>query len=167
MNEVDVVAGGDSRQERGFFLFVNPVPTHVRDLETSARFKSYHSAGKQIEAALQAEFFTFRKQQLETQTDAEKRSFLPHDLSNGFDQPKALEILHAGPESSNAGEHNPSRGGNLAGLARNLGRMASPLEAFLHASEIAHSIVNDRDHNESATTRLWSTTRLRSGGPSG
>src|SRR5262245_60706578 len=146
MNKIDIVAAGDSFQKRRVGFLFDAVPAHVRHFEIFAGAKAHNFSGKEIKPLLPSEFLALGKKQLEAETDAEEGFFLLHDLANRLDQAELAEIFHAGVESANTGQHDSPRRENLARIARHQGVEADALQALLHTAQIAHAVIDDRDH---------------------
>ena len=64
----------------------------------------------------------------------------------GAMSPNRCQIFHTGTERADSRQHHAAGGLNLSGIARDDGLKTDALKAFLHAAQIAHTVVNDRDH---------------------
>ncbi len=71
---------------------------------------------------------------------------LPHDLANRFDQPELAKVLHAGAKSADTRQHDAARRLNLADVAGDHGFEADALQPLLHAAQIAHPVIDNRNH---------------------
>src|SRR5262249_55432520 len=146
VDEIDEVAVRNGVEKRGRFLRLELVPAHVRHLRAVPRTEADHAAGKDIEALLRTELLALAEQQLESQADAEKRRLARDDVAHRRDEVVALEIFHARAERADAGQHDAVRAHDRADIAGDLRGVPETLERLLHAVEIAHAVVDDRDH---------------------
>ena len=71
---------------------------------------------------------------------------LSHRLANHFDETELAKVLHAGAKSADSRQDDAARGLNLAHVAGNHRFKADALEPLLHAAQIAHPVIDNRNH---------------------
>ena len=106
-------------------------------------------------------FMTFAGQQLHADTDAEEGTphgnhLLLQNLAHAFDGVQAIAAILEGADT---GQNKGSRIVN--GLRRSYypGSAAGFLKSFLNASQIAHAVVDDRDHGLPSSLDLSDAAR--------
>src|SRR5262245_13226676 len=146
MDEINVVACRDAFQERRVFSLHDPVPAHMRHFEILLGLKTDDFSGGKIEPPLPAKLRALRKKQLEAKTNAQERFFLPHDLVYRFDKTELAEVFHTRAESPDARQHDAACSLNPVDIPRDQSVEAGALQSLLHATQIAHAVVDNRDH---------------------
>jgi hypothetical protein len=146
VHEVNVIAATDPFEKWRVILLLEPIPTHVRNLEIFIGAKADHFAGKKVESFLLAELFALGKEQLKSQTNSKKWFLTTHHIANRLDQTKFTEVLHARIKRADAGQNHAACRLNLPEIARHHCFKTDALESLLHAAQIAHAVVDDRNH---------------------
>ena len=153
--------------------YLDGVPAHVRHLEIVCRGKTQDLPRHQPETLRPAELLALVEQQLQPQADTQKRPLPVHHVPDHIHQPEALKVIHAGVERAHSGQHHPTRLGDTARVTGDLRHEAHPFQPLLDAPQIAHAVVDDRDHLGSSESRtrpyrlpfVESTPSIRSSSP--
>ncbi len=103
-------------------------------------------AGEDAETLVFAVFVTGIEQQLQAEADAEEWFSAVYGGEDGIDEVFAAEFFNGVFEGPHAGQDDFIGGGDFGGFAGNDCLVADFFEAFLHAAEIAHAVVDDGDH---------------------
>ena len=148
VHEIDAGVVGHVRQVRGPAFQPELVPAHVRNFLAAepGRVEAHDRALQDVEAGYPAELDTLGKENLHSHADAEKRGAAPDDAMHGLDQAALGQALHTRRERAHTGQHH-ARGRLDSGRVARHGRgEAHFLEALVDAPQIAHAVVDDRDH---------------------
>src|SRR5262245_35646967 len=100
-----------------------------------------------------SKLFALGKEQLQPQTDPEKRLARSNRCVDRLDQVVLLEIGHAVAKGSDAREYNMARVSNDLGIARDHGLMPYRLKGFGDAAQIPHPVINNGDHDDQVLGR--------------
>ena len=128
------------------------------------RIKPHDLAFQNIQPPDPAELDTLRKQNLHPHTDAEKRRAPLNHPVDGIDQAACGQAIHARPKRAHPRQDNACGRLNLRGIPGDGGGVARFFKALLDTAQIAHAVINNRDHSgrpllrsdwrESRTARL-------------
>jgi hypothetical protein len=115
MYEIDIAAFGSALENRGVFLELNSIPTHMGHLEAlTSLFHSCretdHFAGDQPQTLMTTKLFTLIKEHLHTDTDTEQQFASRHMLQQRLDETTGTQIFDAIAESANASRKAPTPG---------------------------------------------------------
>src|SRR4029077_8266503 len=130
------------------------IPTHMRHLQPLIGSKSSDLAGDHAEPLVSPKFLTFLKQQLEPQADSEKWFSRLNRCTNRFHQPIALNIVHAIAKGPDTRQDDMTRIPDHTRITRDHRLMPHRLKGLGDTAEIAHAIVDNRNH---ASNPLWGT----------
>ena len=111
---------------------------------------------ERAEAVVPAVFAAPLEEQLETETDSQERLAGIDRLQNRPGQPEPLDFGDRVFEGSHARQNKLGCPADRLRVACHRGGMADLLEPLLHAPQIAHSVVDDRDHEMPIRLRVAS-----------
>lgn len=86
------------------------------------------------------------EQELKAQADPEAWLALVHRLAEGVAKAGAPQLGHGVGERPDARQHHLRRPAHAIRVRRDLGRRSHGLDGLLDAPEIAHPVIDDRDH---------------------
>jgi hypothetical protein len=69
-----------------------------------------------------------------------------HNVANRFDQTQFTEVFHAGIKRADSWQNHAACGLNLPEIAGHHGFKTDALESLLHAAQIAHAVIDNRNH---------------------
>src|SRR5258708_6555262 len=92
-----------------------------------------------------AVFVALAEYELKAQADAQEGPVAAHGSSDGLDQPAVVQCLDAVAEGADSGQDQFAGSVHVLGAWRNPGFVPDAFECFLHAAQIAHAVVNDRN----------------------
>src|SRR3954468_23608134 len=110
------------------------------------RIKTDDSAFENVEPLHPTELHTLREEDLHTDADTKQRCALGNDTIHRIHQATLSQPIHASTKGTHPGQNYSRSGFNAPGVAGHLGRIAHLLEAFLHATQISHTVIDDGDH---------------------
>jgi hypothetical protein len=133
---------------------------HLESVELRA-LETPHPTAEESETGDGAELLALLEEELQAETDAEERRAAEHDLAHRLDETAVAEVLHAGTERADAGQHDAIGGKDPSSVARHLDGSPRARETLLDAAEVAHPVVDDGDHG---VARTWLTTTISRSG---
>ena len=72
---------------------------------------------------------------------------MAHDVLNGLDQPKAIQVLHTGLKRPYTRQHDAAGRRDFPNVARHVRLESNVLKTFLNTAKIPHTVVDNRDHD--------------------
>src|SRR2546425_4109007 len=148
VDEVDRSSVRDAVEVRSVTLDMELVPAHVGNLAAveRCRVEAYHLALENVEPTHAAELYALREEDLHTYTDAEEGRALFNDAVDGVHQAALGQAVHTSAKRAYPGQDHPSGGLDAPGITRYLCHIPHLLEAFLHAAQVAHAVIDDGNH---------------------
>src|SRR4030095_11471053 len=133
-------------EERTVSLDVNLVPAHVRNLQRGIAREPPDFSGDDVQSLVNAELLAFSEEELQTQTDAQKRLPRIKRGSNRFDQAESFQVRHAITKGPNPRQHNMTGIPDDDWVSSDNRLMPARLKRLPDAAQISHSVVVNRDH---------------------
>src|SRR5262249_60396376 len=121
------------------------MPRVVGDLVVRSRRAAYHAAGENAETGDRPELLARLEQELHAEADAEERPPACDGMPDRLDQAEGGEVRHAGAEGADPRQYDRRSIGDAIGIAGDLGGVAEAFERLLHAPQVAHVVVDDRE----------------------
>jgi hypothetical protein len=122
----------------------------VRDFEPDSGWADvlgleelHNAAGDKVKAIVAPELFAFGQKDLHTEADSKERLSGTRELADRLDQPEFLEVGHSRAKRADAREDQFVCFEDLAGVLRQGGILPHAFKRFLHAPQVAHSVVDD------------------------
>ena len=123
------------------------VPTHVRNLQLRRKpVETDYFSGDDAQSFVIPTFVARIEQQLQPKADSQERTAPAYELTDGRNDVSHFQFVHRVTERTDAGQDQLLGGGDLFWIARDPRLRADPFERFLNATQVAHLVVNDRNH---------------------
>ena len=151
MDVVHILAFPDVPEQRVVFEDVQGVPADLRHLQSLVRkvgFQRADLAFHKAETRVLAVLVAFFKQKLHPKADAQQRLLLGL-LLNDRHKAGGGELRHGVAEGPHAGQDQPVRCPDHGRVRRDDGFLPQMGKARLQAEQVAHTIIDDRDHTSS------------------
>ena len=158
MDEVDRSSIRDAVEVRSATLDMELVPAHVGNLAAveRCRVEAHYLALENVEPTHAAELYALREEDLHAHADAEEGRALFNDAVDGVHQAALGQAVHASTKRAYPRQDHPSGGLNAPGVACHLCHVPHLLEAFLHAAQVAHAVVDNGNHKRVVLFRCCS-----------
>ena len=121
------------------------IPAHVWYAVALGQVEPHHLARQYAEPLMPAVLIAHVEEQLQPQTNAEERFARINGLQHRPVQLQPAQLGDGVLESAHARQHHFGGGGHFRRIAGHDGLVADLLEAFLHAPQVAHAVVDDGD----------------------
>jgi len=145
VDEVEEVPTLNPVEKRNFSLLVDGIPTHMRNFVVRVGVEFHYLSMDKVQPSLVPKFFTLRKENLQTKTDAQIRFPLFDGSEKRIDQAECFQIFHTIFKGAHSRKDEGRGVFNLSLAPGQFGFEANPPETFLNVSKVSHSIINNDD----------------------
>ena len=146
VDEVEMGPLFDAGQNRRSAEDPSRVPAHVRHFVLRRQVETHDFASQNAQTLVLAVLVADIEQQLQSETDPQKWLARVDGLPNGADQIAIPQLGDRILKGSDPRQHDLAGLGNLDWITSDHGFVPNLFETFLHASQVAHLIVDDGDH---------------------